>query len=432
MVREFKKVGAAAAVAGALLASGSSFANVQLSVPGDVVLVPYVICDPAKDNQNTLVGLITFDKGRLGLQAGNINYSAPWILATARVDLPTPGTPKLPERVTGPDAGKYDDAIHWYFYDVRSNHLLNGVIPVTDNDFVRFDWCTTIRETGQTALNGVNGYLIFTTDEVDRADNLALLESVPRYALYGHAYQIQGEWESQAFIPIVSNPLHSYLDVDEATGVPQPAGNPARIANVVKRDGYPAFARLLSGSNFAARGTNEPLRRDVYMRYFLDPKLATENRMVFWFNNNSGSVAAASLGYTAGNGYAGVVSLVQTRNNVAGETYDSEQIYRNSFSISLPDELNILRSYPPGVETGPRFPGMIHESVEPYSGATVVNTGIVRFGIPEAVLTANSAGTQFSTKPFVSSGVSFNLLGLGAGAAAAQLQTEMATVGPAY
>lgn len=427
MVREFKKVGAAAAVAGALLASGSSFANVQLSVPGDVVLVPYVICDPANENQNTLVGLITFDKGRLGLRAGGINYSAPWVLATAQVDLPTPGTPRLPTRVTGPQAGAYDNAIHWYFYDVRSNHLLNGVIPITDNDFVRFDWCDTIRETGQTTLNGVNGYLIFTTDEVDRADNLALVESVPSYALYGHAYQIQGNWESQAFIPIVANPLHSYLNVNPVTGVPQPAGNPARIANVVKRDGYPAFARLVSGSNFAARAGNNPaLRRDVYMRYFLDPALATENRMVFWFNNNSGSFAAAPLGYTAANGYPGAVTLVQNRNS-AGETYDSEQVYRNSFSRNLPDELNIIRSTP----TAPAFPGMIHSSVEAYSGVTVVNTGIVRFGIPEAVLVTSTTGVN-SNVPFASSGVSFNLLGLGAGNVAAQLQTEMATVGPAY
>jgi hypothetical protein len=374
------------------------------------------------------VGLITFDKDRIGLRAGGINYSAPWILATAQVDLPTPGTPRVPTRVTAPDAGAYDNNIHWYFYDSRSNHKLNGVIPVTDNDFIRFDWCSTIRETGQDVLNGVNGYLIFTTDEVDRADDLALLESVPHYAIYGHAYQIQGNWESQAFIPIVANPLHSYLDVNPVTGVPQPAGNPARIANVVKRDGYPAFARLLSGSNFAARASNPALRRDVYMRYFLDPGLATENRMVFWFNNNSGSFAAAGLGYTGANGFPGAVSLVQNRNNVSGESFDSEQVYRNSFSINLPDELNLIRSTP----TAPAFPGMIHESVESYSGVTVVNTGIVRFGIPEAVLTTNTAGTERSTAPFVSSGVSFNLLGLGAGAAAAQLQTEMATVGPAY
>jgi hypothetical protein len=420
MVREFKKVGAAAAVAGALLASGSSFASIQLSEPGDVMLVPYVICDPANNNQNTMVGLITFAKERIGLvldPVAGIYFSAPWTLATRVVDLPTPSPASLPARVTLPQAGAFDNAIHWYFYDVRSNHLLNGVIPITDNDFVRFDWCATIRETGQDALNGVNGYLMFTTDEVDRADNLALLESVPSYALYGHAYQIQGNWESQAFIPVLANPLHSYV-----------GPFPNRIANVVKRGGYPAFARMLAGSNFAAQTGNSPAaRRDVYMRYFLDPALATENRMVFWFNNNSGTLSSAAGGYTGGNGFPGTVNLVQDR-NVAGETYDSEQVYRNSFSVTLPNELNIIRSTP----TAPAFPGMIHTSVEAATGVTVVNSGIVRFGIPEAVLTTNTAGTERSNVPFVSSGVSFNLLGLGAGGAAAQLQTEMSTVGPSY
>jgi len=47
MVREFKKTGVAAALTGALLATASlsSHAMVQLSTPGDVVLVPYVVCD---------------------------------------------------------------------------------------------------------------------------------------------------------------------------------------------------------------------------------------------------------------------------------------------------------------------------------------------------------------------------------------------------
>ena len=78
MVREFKKIGAAAAVAGALLASGSSYATVQLGEPGDTVLVPHVICDPAAPGGqlNTLIGLITFDKARIGLQGPDGGYCA--------------------------------------------------------------------------------------------------------------------------------------------------------------------------------------------------------------------------------------------------------------------------------------------------------------------------------------------------------------------
>lgn len=416
MVREFKKIGAAAAVAGALLASSSSYAVVQLGEPGDTVLVPHVVCDPAASagQVNTLIGMITFEKSRIGLESPAGTYwPAPWNLASFTVGgvvPPTPGTASLPVRKTA-KAPPYTRSIHWWFYDVQSRHLLDGVIPATDNDFVRFDWCGTIRETGQTTLNGVPGYMIFASDEVDRNKR-----AVPSFALYGHAYLIQGNWASQAFIPVLSNPIWS---LDATGGI--------LAYNVTERAGYPAFARLVTGNDFTyintARPTDVvPLRRDVYMRYFLDPALATENRMVFWFNFNAGAynaVQAAALGYPNTGG------LVRDP-TAAGETYDSEQVYRNSFSLTLPYELNILVSKP----SAPLFPGMIHTETEAYSGATVVNTGVLRFGVPQAV--AVGLNNQNSNVPFVSSGVSFNMLGLGASGNAAQLQTEMATLGPAY
>lgn len=423
MVREFKKIGAAAAVAGALLASSSSYAVVQLGEPGDTVLVPHVVCDPAASagQVNTLIGMITFAKSRIGLFSDGITpnadgivypegyYPAPWNLAAftrGGVVPATPGKASLPVRKTA-KAPPYDRTIHWWFYDVQSVHKLDGVIPATDNDFVRFDWCSIIRETGQTALNGVPGYMIFASDEVDRNKR-----AVPSFALYGHAYLIQGNWASQAFIPVLSNPIWS-LDANRAL----------LAYNVTERAGYPAFARLVTGNDFTQlTGTAPNVQRDIYMRYFLDPALATENRMVFWFNFNAGSydaVGAAALGYP---NTAGVIRSP----SVAGETYDSEQVYRNSFSITLPYELNILVSRP----SAPLFPGMIHTETEAYSGATVVNTGVLRFGVPQAVALANA--TTNSGVPFVSSGVSFNMLGLGASGNAAQLQTEMATLGPAY
>ena len=411
MVREFKKIGVAAAVAGALLGSSASYATVQLSEPGDIVLVPYVVCDPAASGGqiNTLIGMITFDKARLGLKDANSRYyPAPWSLATwvAGGTVPaTPGSATLPIRKTG--QGNYDHTVHWYFYDVNSKHLLDGVIPATDNDFVRFDWCSTIKQTGQTALNGVNGYMIFTSDDVDRG------VEIPTVALYGHAYQIQGNWASQAFIPVLPNPMVS-IDTN---------GSFSQV-NVVKRDGYPAITRLLSGSDFTHLGNNVPGQRDVYMRYFLDPALATENRMVFWFNWNSGSYNEAQ---SAALGYTGTSSISQRRENTAGETYDSEQVYKNSFSLDLSKELNIKISTP----TAPAFPGMLHSETEAYSGKTVVNSGVIRFGVPEAIGISKSTGNN-SNIPFASSGVSFNMLGLGVGSNAAQLQTEMATHGPAY
>ena len=65
---------------------------------------------------------------------------------------------------------------------------------------------------------------------------------------------------------------------------------------------------------------------------------------------------------------------------------------------------------------------MIHTEKEVATGATVVNTGILRFGVP----------TENSDVPYSTSGVAFNMLSLGAGSNAKQLQTEMATEGAEY
>jgi hypothetical protein len=188
MVREFKKVGAAAAVAGALLATAATNSNaaVQLSTPGDVMLVPYVLCDDADsaNRTNTLVGLITFYKERMGLYdpTDGTYYPAPTGL-TGLTGLPL--NPGLPERrsVKNP----VTRTLHWYFFNSRSEHQVDGIIPITDNDFVRFDWCSTIQDLGAD-LDGVKGYLIFVDDVADTASSTVF--PVPHFALYGHAYQI--------------------------------------------------------------------------------------------------------------------------------------------------------------------------------------------------------------------------------------------------
>lgn len=461
MVREFKKTGVAVALTGALLATASmtSQATVQLSEPGDVLLVPYVLCDPSPANGagqiNTLVGLITFDKGRIGLrkaypnfpasgQTTFRNFSAPWALAT-RSDTPfatngaapLPGTPSAPSGVRETTLRQ----LHWYFYDVKSNHLVDGQIPVTDNDFVRFDWCSYAKalDTAPKPLLKTTGYLLFASNDLDPAvtSNLAALFAAPSFAVYGHAYMIQGNWASQAFIPVLPNPLQSYNTARTSNTDPN-ADYPVVYANVGFRSGdanYPGITRLLSGTNFTHTGDQTPRAREIFMRYFLDEALATENRMVFWFNFNAGTYensAVGALGYP----YAppNLVTLSQAR-TAGGEVYNSEQTSLASISATLNDELNVLVSTP----TAPYFPGMTrHTETEGYTDLAnptafaVKNTGIVRFRIPEAVMAWRTASTdpaQNSNVSFVSSGVSFNMVGLGAGGNPTQLQTEMSTEG---
>lgn len=394
MVREFKKTGVAAALTGALLATASmsSQATVQLSAPGDVVLVPFVMCDTPKQ-VNTMVGLITFYKERMGL--GNGTLASPYLPApySLAIGSSNPNASTLLPNLPAVSRSAQSRVLHWYFYNNKSEHLLDGIIPVTDNDFVRFDWCGTLRSLNQLGVYGdgkTPGYMIFVDNLIDRAPFGSF--TVPSFALYGHSYQIAGNWATQAFIPVLANPIYSIG--------PNPT-NPSssiNILNVEKRGGYPAFKRLVVGSDFTDTSVIPALRqRDVYMRYFLDPDLAVSNSMVFWFNNNQPEVRAS----------------------VPGETYDSEQNYLASFSIPLPGELNIIPSTP----GNPAFPGMLHSEAETYGEKfTVKNTGIVRFGVPEIK----------SNLSFTSSGVSFNMLGLAPAQGTVQIQTEMATEGADY
>lgn len=394
MVREFKKTGVATALTGALLAAASmsSHATVQLSAPGDVLLVPHVTCDVSAANPiNTMVGIVTFYKERLGLLDPTVGYlPAPANVAGYGIA----GSPALPSV----SRSSTTRTLHWYFYDTQSVHILDGIIPVTDNDFVRFDWCGTLRslsKLGDLGQGTTPGYMLFVDNNIDRnfPDPVTGYVGVPSFAIYGHSYLIAGNWATQAFIPVISNPVATY--------VPDPSlpGSTFTV-NVTKRNGYPSIRRLVTGIDYTdTSGAPGVRQRDVYMRYFLDPSLAQSNDMVFWFNNNQPEVRAS----------------------VPGETYDSEQNYQASFSWPLPQELNLIRTTP----TVPKLPGMIHEEVETYgSKFTVVNTGVLRFGVPEVK----------STVPYTSSGVAFNMLGLTPDPATqpVQLQTEMATEGADY
>lgn len=449
---EFKKTGVAAAVAGALLAvSGvaqaftlaSGHNEIILSAPDDVMLVPHVICNrqaALADTVNTLVGLTTIFPNR---------------------DRITTAQDFRPERQSRkPTTGVFTGKVHWRWYNVRSEHKLDGIIDVTDNDFVRFDWCSILDRSGKLAeLNGQPGYLLFHADAIkfntannvligdglwqtsggyryktnpsyelcavsregctlpkwqsldwrgaagpfdasvlrltgynaiDPSTGLTVVPATPGYNfdqriwLYGHSYLIQGDWASQAFIPILSAP----------------------IWDAVVRSGYPAIERLVRGidyTNYSAA----LMYQDIVMRYFLDPALSRGNSMVFWFNSNQGAVANNDLTRC-------VEAIPGIRNRVPLETFDSEQVYQYSYTTCLPNELNVITSTP----TAPAFPGMIHTETES-GGATVVNTGLVNIYVPQVN----------STVEWLSSGVAFNLLALGAGANPSQIQTEMATAG---
>lgn len=335
-MKQFKKLALVTAIAA--FGAGNASA-LTLGDTGDSVLVPYVVCDQAS-SINTLVGLLTVAADR---EAQN----------------------RQPARLTSKGATRL---IHWRFYNERSEHLLDGVIPASDNDFVRVDWCAVVQSSGQVErFSGQNGYMIFHDDSLYQGN----AAPTARLKLSGHAYQVRGNWASQAFLPMV------------------PA-NRANDGTGIGPDGYPRINNLNNGTSFDTATVNSNFRQ-IALRYFLDPALSTGTDFVFWFNRNNTNRARTPV-----------------------EVFDSEQVYRFSDNAALGNELNIIRNTPTSVT----FAGMNGG----FDG-DATNTGLVHFYVPTTTLATPA------TPNYRASGLAFGMVRLGAGSNPDQVQTELALEG---
>jgi hypothetical protein len=264
MLANFKKFGVAAAVAAALGASGAANALV-LGEPGDALLIPYVRTNGMGSDRNTMISVVNASPTRVNV--GSF------------------------DTLTG-----YKDCngtLHWFFFDARSVELVNGFIPVTCEDWVGIDF-------GFETLNapsavGVDGYLVIA----DAAANGSVGSTK---ILYGSAWQIRGNWATQAFIPIL--PM-----IDSPDGTPGDEvfhAGPDALANVNP---------VTAGMELAPySGVNAWFS----LRYYLgdNPQGATE--FVLWFPENSAA-----------------------RNDDVIFVYDDVEVYKSA-RVSYPDELNIL------------------------------------------------------------------------------------------
>lgn len=352
MVHEFKKIGVAAAVAGALAASGAVQA-LTLGEPGGALLVPHVVYN-GKDNINTMVGITTGDF------VPSDQYST--VLGLGK----------------GCESGLKQ--LHWYFFSKKSVHLADGTIKVSCNDFARLDWGYIVTNPNRPfpSLNGVTGYLVISSNDA-RADG----SSPPsNYSLYGSAYLIQGNWASEAFIPVL--PLRDSEDPirDEV----QYAGNIPKQVNP-KSAGMPLADHATKASRFS-------------LRYFLgDAGLEGSTRWVFWFPDNSGDVH--------GNGKI-------NRAAVPVDIYDADEV-AISTTVALPDELNVIEA---STVDGTFNDPAAHAIIEVTGMTPAKNTGFVLFQLADTSNTAT--GDQYSR-----AGVAFSLIGIG-GVNASQVQTDLA------
>jgi len=338
MLANFKKVSVAAAVAAALGASGAAQAVIE-SHPGDALLIPYVATNGA-GRLNTMISVIV-------ASPTTVNVS----------QFPTLTGPKT----TAGCAGR----IHWYFFDKSSVEIVDDTIAVTCDDWVGIDFGTIVDAKKLPSALNVPGYMVITDAKADET-------TASNMILYGAAYQIRGNWATQAYIPVL--PLVD--DVDSASRDEVKHKGPAFLANV-----NPVTAGMLLA--------DEPGEGSVFsMRYFLqatDPAGSTE--FVLWFPDNS---------------------ALRESQTVLVFDADEKAI---SARTSIPYELNVLKVADDAV-VGGLYTGVIRDGL--------ADTGFVLFDVvdfDDEDSTVNGFGSR--------AGVAFSLIGVD-GAIGEQTQTELA------
>ncbi len=176
--------------------------------------------------------------------------------------------------------------VYWSFFDVNSNHVTDGQIPMTQNDRYGFVWAN---ESG-VGLEGVEGYLVFVAD----SDNDGALTTADENCLSGEAFHVTVGDSDVAFVP--TWPL-TYPDFNNGGGVPD----------------LTAMTRttVAPGDGTAAAGDGEPM----YLIYSIGGGDTTE--IVLWSANP-----------------------IQGAHTV--DIYDDEQ-NRKSVNLELPnEELNVV------------------------------------------------------------------------------------------
>ena len=216
--------------------------------------------------------------------------------------------------------------------------------------------------------------------------------------LYASTYLIQGNWASQAYIPVL--PL-----IDRADGT---LNDEVKYTGLIVGEVNPVSAGMKLADKPGEIGW-------FSLRYFLDPALKGNTRFVLWFPDNNSA-----------------------RNNQAINVYDADETGRSS-TTSFPNELNIL-CVSPTATVGGGCTGVITDGLTNTNpdGAGVtavgpaVNTGFVLFSVADCTASAISNGSCKAVNGPTDNpasgraGFAFSLIGIGGDSNPLQVQTEVA------
>ncbi len=422
MTVNFKKIGVAAAVASALGVAGAAQAAI-LGAPSDALLIPYVFSGTlGKKDVNTLIGVVVADPNRANpSQFEDRSLAVPPLIGVGTLSAPFSETKYAPLAAGSTVRSPYctNGSLHWYFFDVDSNEVADGTIPVTCEDFVRIDWGFLVKGNGTTAAPGIPsarelpGYMVIadSSNGSSRASGLIL---------YGAAYQIQDDWKTEAFVPVV--PLVDSVDGTAGDEVTRSGNFVSNVNPVTAGILLPSPGTGATASNGVPGAVGNNTTR-FSLRYISDTKsdtFPTSTTMVVWFPD---------LGYG---------DKVRQRTNIL--VFNSEE-GAVSAAVDIPHELNLIQVDPTADPKKPRPPhnsvirdGLTHTESD-RAGVTavgsVVNTGYVLFDIKDyyntatVVVDGNTISQENETTPVEGSraGFAYSLISVGG---SNNVQTELA------
>lgn len=347
----FKKLALAASISAGLGATTLPVHAVMMGDAGEALLIPYVVHGgDVAGATNTYINVTV--PGTVGFDTIPNIFTAPHT------------TPTNPGPTLFPDAASLQggNSIHWYWFDNRSVHRLNGEIPVTADDLVSIDWL----EASNGAFAGQDGYMVIGTEA-------ARTRAAADFAMYGEAYIEL--YSNDPIGTLVSIPVLAMSDGADGstTSMPSRADNVKYTSSGIPREVSPLLSGMRTNRSDGILDDTTVFNLSLGDRNF--PSVH-----VVWLDTNLGS---------RGRGL-----------NV--DVYDSEEL-TCSDSADLPYELNVIEvNNWAGVGTG--TPGGVKVDYCLPAGSTftglVEHPGFVTYFLPEYIDTGinqpESAGIAFS------------------------------------
>jgi len=390
MNTKFKKLALAAAVSTGLAAASMPSHAIMQGAAGEAFLVPLVVWSlgngaPNDPAVNTVVRLTI--PSTLGFDTLPNVFTAQHTTPTNNngVNIPPSGYPAPPTVIptlfpkdgdlsaTLPASGANctsNSAVHWYWFDRRSNHRLDRCVPVSADDVVELNWRT---ESGAGYADRP-GYLIIGTE-------IARTHAAANFAFHADAWLLLdndfgGGRTWSTYIPAV--PMNDGVD-GAPTSLPSVEDNVKYGTSGVPREAAP----LISGirTNRSDGQLNDTVVFDLNLS-----NRAFGTLQVVWLDQNL-APNAPGLGFDDYN-YDVFVNVFDTSERPCSST------------VNLPHELNVIWVPPVG---GAPLPPVWRTGQEalclPNAGAAA-DSGFVTYFLPEYLDTnidaPESAAVAFS------------------------------------